>query len=132
MAKLAKGKEEIPYLNQSVVKYLETHAFGTITALAVMPNFTFDMCGMASGFLGIPLSTFLGASFIGKALIKAPIEAYAVMFILDDYINEYSQDETGNSSWFNYGYNTLFYGTMAYFVKCVVDKMASMYNENQK
>jgi hypothetical protein len=130
MAKFAKSSDEIPYINKNIVNYLQSYSFSTITALAVMPNFTFDMCGMASGFLGIPLYKFLSASFIGKGLIKAPIEAYAIMFILDDYINEYTQPDTEKSSWFSFGYNTIFYGTMAYFIKCVVDKMASNYIES--
>lgn len=38
----------------------------------------FDLCGIACGHFGLPFMTFFGATFIGKALIKASARPLSV------------------------------------------------------
>lgn len=126
MAKLTKNDHE-KYLNKSILNKLKKNAFTTITMLSVMPNFTFDMCGLASGFLDIPLSTFISAGFLGKGIIKSPLEAYAVLFLLDEQIETYK-----SNSYLSYGYYTIFYGTMGFFIKKLIDQCAEKYKQRFK
>jgi len=47
---------------------------GAVVALASWPNVTFDACGIACGLVGMPFHQFVGATIVGKAFIKAPIQ----------------------------------------------------------
>lgn len=57
------------------IDFTEKHGFVGIVLLASWPNAAFDMCGMACGWLDMPLSTFLGATLLGKSLIKTTLQA---------------------------------------------------------
>ena len=106
------------YYNQ-VLHFIHKYGFRTILILACWPNVTFDMCGMACGYCGISIYKFLSATFIGKALIKSPIEAYVILFLYDkDYIdvNEYGK--------LIIIYNLLFGLTILYFLKEIIEKLA--------
>lgn len=126
MAKLTK-KDHEKYINKSILDKLKKNAFTTITMLSVMPNFTFDMCGLASGYLEIPLTTFISAGFLGKGIIKSPLEVYAILFLLDEQIESYK-----SNSYLTYGYYTMFYGTMGYFIKTLIDQCADKYRQRFK
>jgi hypothetical protein len=40
----------------------------------------FDLAGITCGHFNVPFSTFFGATFIGKAIIKVTIQAVFVIF----------------------------------------------------
>jgi vacuole membrane protein 1 len=50
---------------------IQKYDFKGIVFLASYPNAMFDMCGLICGYFKIPLRTFLGATILGKAGIKA-------------------------------------------------------------
>jgi len=56
------------------IDFTERNGFLGIVALASWPNAAFDMCGMACGWLDMPMWTFLGATLVGKALIKTTLQ----------------------------------------------------------
>ena len=59
------------------------HRFGFfgILAAASIPNPLFDLAGITCGHFLIPFSTFFGATFIGKAVIKASMQAFFIVFL---------------------------------------------------
>ncbi|EUB60920.1 Transmembrane protein 49 [Echinococcus granulosus] len=59
-----------------------------ILLCASVPNPFFDLAGMTCGHFLIPFSTFFGATCIGKALIKAHIQQFAVIAVSsEDHID---------------------------------------------
>jgi len=79
------------------------------------------MCGIASGYCGVSITNFLLATFMGKGLFKAPLEAYAILFLYDDeYIDI---DGYGN---YIMVFNGLFFLTILYFIKALIDNMADL------
>ena len=111
----ARGKIET-LESLTLFKYVRQYAFSTIAVMAAMPNFTFDMCGICAGYLNVPLWKFLGAGFLGKGIIKAPIEIYGVLNFLE-------KDTVYENSYMN----AVFFIMMAYFLKTSVDKLAAYY-----
>ena len=111
------------YLNSSIMLKIKNNAFATILILGILPNFTFDMCGMASGVLDVNVLTFLSASFIGKGLIKGTVEAYTIMFIIDEHIDNFK-----NSSNLSIVFDGIFYATMVFFIYNCLKKMSNNYN----
>lgn len=72
--------------------HLKRHGFITvflcasvITVLNQIPNPLFDLAGITCGHFGIPFSTFFGATFIGKAIIKVSLQAVFVIFIFSKH-----------------------------------------------
>ena len=61
-----KWKGTLQWMNKQISK----RAFLIIFVMASYPNALFDMCGMMSGLSGISFCTFLGATLLGKAVIK--------------------------------------------------------------
>ena len=64
---------------QQLIRWMEAHqnlAYGAILLLAFIPNPLFDLAGMASGALRLPLWKFLLACAIGK-ILKMLLFAYA-------------------------------------------------------
>lgn len=53
---------------------LESYAFVKIFILAAVPNGLFDLCGLVCGSSGVPFSTFFGAVWSGKALVRTPLQ----------------------------------------------------------
>lgn len=98
----------------TLLKYVRKYAFSTITVMAAMPNFTFDMCGICAGYLKVPLWKFLGAGFLGKGIIKAPIEIYGVLNLIEK-----------NVVYENSVMNAAFLLMIVYFFKNGIDKLAS-------
>jgi outer membrane biosynthesis protein TonB len=58
-----------------MLDFMEWGGFWGIVAMAAWPNAAFDMCGIVCGHLLFPLWKFLGATIIGKGLMKAPMQA---------------------------------------------------------
>ena len=62
--------------------------------MASYPNATFDICGIACGYYKIPFMEFLSATVVGKAFIKAPLQALFTIFWFLPTVEEY-KDESG-------------------------------------
>ena len=57
-----------------MIGLLKTHGFLGLVAMAAWPNAAFDLCGICCGTFMMPFWHFFGATFIGKALMKAPAQ----------------------------------------------------------
>ena len=55
-----------------MIGFMKTHGFWGLVAMAAWPNAAFDLCGICCGTFMMPFWHFFGATFIGKALMKAP------------------------------------------------------------
>jgi membrane protein YqaA with SNARE-associated domain len=55
---------------------MEWGGFWGIVLMAAWPNAAFDMCGIVCGHLLLPLWVFLGATVLGKGLMKAPSQGF--------------------------------------------------------
>jgi membrane protein YqaA with SNARE-associated domain len=74
-----RGVAERAVLYDRLITWMKAHrnlAYGVIMLLAFIPNPLFDLAGMASGALKLPLWKFLLACVIGK-ILKMLIFAYA-------------------------------------------------------
>ena len=109
--------ENTKYCLDIVVYYIKKYSFMTILILASWPNATFDMCGMACGFYRVSISVFLGATIIGKAFIKAPIQLYLFL----RYFGTYVPDE---SNLLMIGWQCLVGSLTLYFVKILIETLA--------
>jgi len=77
----------VTLMKEWMFKYLQKHGFWAVLAFASWPNAMFDLCGMACGHFLIPFSTFFGATFIGKALIKVNLQAaFFILIFRDEYL----------------------------------------------
>jgi membrane protein YqaA with SNARE-associated domain len=79
------GEKENP-LMEKAKKFLENllakkHSFWVILAFASIPNPLFDLAGLTCGHFGISFWTFFGATFLGKAVIKAHFQTAVVIMI---------------------------------------------------
>jgi len=68
------GTDIVSRLKVWTIDFTERHGFVGILLLASWPNAAFDMCGMACGWLEMPLWTFLGATLIGKGFVKVTLQ----------------------------------------------------------
>ena len=57
-----------------MLEFMKTHGFWGLVAMAAWPNAAFDLCGICCGTFMMPFWHFFGATFIGKALMKAPAQ----------------------------------------------------------
>ncbi|CAO3626473.1 unnamed protein product [Cunninghamella blakesleeana] len=69
-------KDFITYFLYTGIKRL---GFFGILLFASIPNPLFDLAGITCGNFLVPFSTFFGATFVGKACIKASIQAFIVI-----------------------------------------------------
>ena len=106
---------------EKVLHFINKYGFRTILLLACWPNVTFDICGMASGYCGVSFPIFFIATFIGKGLIKAPLEAYTILFLYDKEYIEYI--DVKKISIFIYIYNIIFGITILYFIKSIIENL---------
>lgn len=60
---------------------LNKMGFFGILLCASIPNPFFDLAGISCGHFLIPFATFFGATFIGKAVFKATIQAFSVIML---------------------------------------------------
>lgn len=112
-------KGNTKYCLDIIVHYLLKYRFLTILALASWPNATFDMCGMACGFYKVPFYIFLGATIIGKAFIKAPLQLYFFVYYVGNYIPEIEDDNIIILIW-----KFIVGGATLYFFKIAIDTIA--------
>ncbi len=86
------NKTSEPNLNipgtQTFMYYIQKYNFWAILFFASYPNALFDMCGIASGYYLISFSTFISATIIGKAFIKAHYQMILMVFAVfpDKYL----------------------------------------------
>ena len=72
-------------LYEKITNWMKSHrslSYGLITVLAAIPNPFFDLAGMASGALRVPIPIFLFYCLLGK-LIKMLLIAYAGYYSFD-------------------------------------------------
>lgn len=100
-----------------VVYYIKKYSFLTIMLLASWPNATFDMCGMACGFYRVSISVFLGATIVGKAFIKAPIQLYL-------FLRYFGYRVPQDSSLLMMCWQCFVFSLTMYFVKVLIDTLA--------
>ncbi|KAI9206075.1 uncharacterized protein BJ171DRAFT_40708 [Polychytrium aggregatum] len=72
-----------------VYNLLQRLGFFGILLCASIPNPLFDLAGIICGHFSIPFHTFFGATFVGKALIKASIQSVAVIVLFSKDILDY-------------------------------------------
>lgn len=53
-----------------LLRFLKDHGFYGVLLMASYPNIAFDLCGICCGHFLMPFWSFLGATFIGKAIIR--------------------------------------------------------------
>jgi len=53
-----------------LIRFLREHGFLGVLLMASYPNIAFDLCGICCGHFLMPFWSFLGATFIGKAIIR--------------------------------------------------------------
>lgn len=53
---------------------LTYYGFWGLVSLSAWPNAAFDLCGICCGNALMPFWTFFGGTYVGKALIKAPMQ----------------------------------------------------------
>lgn len=67
-----------------MVDFLQRHGFIGIILMASWPNAAFDLCGICCGHFGMPFWEFVAATWIGKALIKANMQAAFFITVFTD------------------------------------------------
>ena len=82
---LGDNRERVKSYIDSTVYYLKKYSFLTILGLSAWPNALFDMCGVASGLVRIPMIEFLLPTIIGKAFIKNPIQLGVILYSFGFY-----------------------------------------------
>lgn len=74
-----------------VVDFVRKYGFWTILISASYPNMFFDVLGLICGYYGFSLWEFFFPTFIGKALIKAPLQVIVVnhmAYYYEDYLDQ--------------------------------------------
>ena len=64
---------KISWINSAkawMIRFLRKHGFAGVVFMASYPNLAFDLCGICCGHFLMPFWTFIGATFIGKAVIR--------------------------------------------------------------
>lgn len=110
---------ENPWIKR-VTEFIRDHRFNAIMLMASYPNATFDICGIACGYYRIPFLEFLSATVIGKAFIKAPLQAIFTVFWFLPKVDEYKNE----SGWFMYFFLFIWWLfvtclTLMFFKSCV-------------
>lgn len=70
------------------INFTEKHGFLGIFLLSAWPNAAFDMCGMCCGYLQLPFFTFFGATLLGKAFVKANLQALFFVALFSNHAFE--------------------------------------------
>lgn len=76
-----------------MIDFLQRNGFWGIVLMSAWPNAFFDLCGMCCGHFLMPFWTFFGATFVGKALIKATSQAALLVLVfsstevLEDFVS---------------------------------------------
>ena len=120
-------KGQTKYCLDIIVHYLLKYRFLTIMILASWPNATFDMCGMACGFYKIPFSTFIGATILGKAFIKAPTQLYFFVNYVGDMMSSIEDDNILIQVW-----KYIVLGATLAFIKVFIETLAEKQRDKFK
>lgn len=67
-----------------MIKFLQTHGFFGVFLMSAWPNMAFDLCGICCGHFLMPFWTFFGATLLGKAVVKANLQAIFFITIFTD------------------------------------------------
>ena len=67
-----------------MIRFLQKHGFWGVLIMSAWPNMAFDLCGICCGHFLMPFYTFIGATILGKAVIKAPCQAAFFITIFTD------------------------------------------------
>ncbi|ETV74359.1 hypothetical protein H257_10954 [Aphanomyces astaci] len=67
-----------------MITFLQRHGFFGVLLMSAWPNMAFDLCGICCGHFQMSFWTFFGATLIGKALIKANLQAMFFVTIFTD------------------------------------------------
>ncbi|KAJ3170839.1 hypothetical protein HK101_011321 [Irineochytrium annulatum] len=65
----------------AIFNVVQKFGFYGIVLCASIPNPLFDLAGIICGHFGVPFMTFWGATFVGKALVKNNIQAFAIVVL---------------------------------------------------
>ena len=117
------------YKNNKIFKKLTSclkkYRVVSIILFSSWPNITFDMCGLMCGYYNFEVCQFLIPTIIGKSLIKAPAQAFMVLYIYShniDYDNsEYSKRYTILYLWY-----LIQYFLILYFIKSSIETIAKL------
>ncbi|KAF0686939.1 Aste57867_21287 [Aphanomyces stellatus] len=71
-------------MKEWMISFLQTRGFLGVLLMSAWPNMAFDLCGICCGHFQMPFWTFFGATLIGKALIKANLQAMFFVTIFTD------------------------------------------------
>ena len=114
-------------LNSKYINYVKNYSFPVITILASWPNMTFDFVGVLCGVNNISVYSFLIPTIIGKAFIKAPIQAFVIIYFYSEISNYI--DIKNNNSFYSL-INILFFTVMFYFSKNLIETLAKNEEKN--
>eukprot|EP01116_Phalansterium_solitarium_P025732 TRINITY_DN9986_c0_g1_i1.p1 TRINITY_DN9986_c0_g1~~TRINITY_DN9986_c0_g1_i1.p1 ORF type:complete len:405 (+),score=111.41 TRINITY_DN9986_c0_g1_i1:95-1309(+) len=79
----------MPRIKARLHALLLRFGFFGILLFASIPNPLFDLAGVTCGHFLVPFATFFGATFIGKALVKAHIQTVFVITIFNQSLLDY-------------------------------------------
>ena len=108
-------------INPKYIEYMKQYSFPVITMMASWPNMTFDFVGVLCGVNNISPMEFLIPTIVGKAFIKAPIQAFSVIYFyseISDYISV-----TNNNAFYTI-INMLFIIVIFYFTRNLIETLA--------
>lgn len=124
------------FINDKVIYVLRKYTFYTILFFASWPNAFFDACGLASGYYLIQFNTFFIPTFIGKALIKAPLQGLFIIVVMNN--NEYVSflpksftDKVNNNEQTSllFYWNIFIMISFSYFIKSTIEYVAKEYQK---
>ncbi|ETV90148.1 hypothetical protein H310_15016 [Aphanomyces invadans] len=72
------------HMKEWMISFLQRHGFFGVLLMSAWPNMAFDLCGICCGHFQMPFWTFFSATLIGKALIKANLQAMFFVTIFTD------------------------------------------------
>jgi membrane protein YqaA with SNARE-associated domain len=67
-----------------MIDFIKNYGFWGVLAFSAWPNMAFDLCGICCGHFLMPFWVFFGATFVGKALIKAPLQCMTLVLVFTD------------------------------------------------
>ena len=82
----------LEWANRKMIDFIKKHGFYTILFFASWPNMMFDACGIACGFCLISFKEFISATIIGKAFIKSPTQALALIYMIKETLNKKNEN----------------------------------------
>lgn len=114
-------------INTKYINYMKKNSFFVITLMASWPNMTFDFVGVLCGINNISVMSFLVPTIIGKAFIKAPLQAFCIIYFYSEI--SFYIDVKDNSTVYKVT-NGIFMFVIFYFMKNLIETLAN--NEKKK